>query len=148
MESVAIWCAERGLRVLPYGIDLVPGLVEQAKRRLPQYAAQIWPGNAIDWKPPGPLRFDYVHVLLDCVPRRRQADLIRHHLRNTVRPGSGRLLVSAYAASDSSGGPAARVLGSLGFRCSGQSSGDRRPGQLAAPTAWIDAVSAGMVLDN
>ena len=59
---------------------------------------RIWTGNAIDWRPPAGLRFDYVHVLLDCVPRPRYADLISHHLSATVRPGTGRLLVSHYSA--------------------------------------------------
>jgi hypothetical protein len=50
------------------------------------------PCNAIDWMPPGDLRFDYVHVLLDCVPGSRRADLIRHHLAHTVRPAAGQPL--------------------------------------------------------
>jgi len=38
MESVATWCAERGLAVEPYGTDLAPGLVDLARRRLPHWA--------------------------------------------------------------------------------------------------------------
>lgn len=95
MESVAGWCDERGLQVEPYGVDIAPGLVELARARLPQWADRIWAGNAVDWMPPGGLRFDYVHILLDCVPQRRAAGLVRHHLAHTVRQGSGRLLVSA-----------------------------------------------------
>ena len=64
-------------------------------------------GNAVDWRPPGGRRFDYVHILLDCVPRSRRADLIRHHLTRTVAPGTGRLLVSDYAADPAAGHPAA-----------------------------------------
>ena len=48
MESIAAWCAERGLTIQPYGIDLAPGLVELARRRLPHWADRIWLGNAID----------------------------------------------------------------------------------------------------
>jgi 2-polyprenyl-3-methyl-5-hydroxy-6-metoxy-1,4-benzoquinol methylase len=87
MESVATWCAERGLAVEPYGVDISPALAELARRRLPQWADRIWAGNAADWRPPRDLRFDYVHILLDCVPRACRADLIRHHLAHTVRPG-------------------------------------------------------------
>jgi hypothetical protein len=116
MESVVAWCAERGLTVEPYGIDLAPGLVQLAQRRLPRWADRIWLGNAIDWMPPDGQRFDYVHVLLDCVPQRRRADLIRHQLASTIRPGTGRLLVSNYAAAPSMGSPAAAwTLQSLGF---------------------------------
>ena len=140
MESVATWCAERGLAVEPYGIDLAPGLVDLARRRLPHWADRIWLGNAIDWIPPHGQRFEYVHILLDCVPPQRHADLIRHHLASTVRPGTGRLLVSDYTAATAAGiPPAARTLQSLGFACGGQTSGGERPGRAPVPTAWIDA---------
>ncbi|MBO0771762.1 MAG: class I SAM-dependent methyltransferase [Actinobacteria bacterium] len=145
MESVAGWCGERGVAIEPYGIDLAPRLVELARQRLPRWADRIWPGNAIDWRPPGGLRFDYVHLLLDCVPRHRRGDLVRHHLAWTVRPGTGRLLVSHYGADEAAGEPtAAAVLTSLGFPCAGQTSGAKRPGRPTAPTAWIDAGAAGL----
>jgi 2-polyprenyl-3-methyl-5-hydroxy-6-metoxy-1,4-benzoquinol methylase len=141
MESVATWCAERGLAVEPYGIDLAPGLVDLARRRLPHWADRIWLGNAIDWIPSHGQRFDYVHILLDCVPPRRRADLVRHHLASTTRPGTGRLLVSDYAAATAAGSPgAARTLQSLGFACGGQTSGGERHGRPPVPTAWIEAL--------
>jgi hypothetical protein len=140
MESVAAWCAERGLTVEPYGVDISPSLAELARRRLPQWADRIWTGNAVDWRPPVGLRFDYVHILLDSVPRARWAELVCHHLAHTVRPGTGRLLVSDYAADPAAGQPsAAETLRSLGFRCAGQTSGGDRPGRPAIPTAWITA---------
>jgi hypothetical protein len=140
MESVTAWCAERGLIVDPYGLDLAPGLVELARRRLPHWADQIWQGNAIDWIPPHGQRFGYVHLLLDCVPPQRRADLIRHHLARTVQPGTGRLLVSNYGAAPAIGSPtAAQTLQSLGFPCHGQTSGGTHPGRPSAPTAWINA---------
>ncbi|MGH3186546.1 MAG: hypothetical protein ACRDPY_40470 [Streptosporangiaceae bacterium] len=47
-----------------------------------------------------------------------------------IRPGTGRLLVSDYAANPSAGHPtAAETLRSLGFRCAGQTSGGDRPGR-------------------
>ncbi|HEY2509014.1 MAG TPA: class I SAM-dependent methyltransferase [Streptosporangiaceae bacterium] len=142
MESVVRWCAERRLRIEPYGIDLSAGLVEEARRQLPQWADRIWQGNAIDWLPPDGMRFDYVHLLLDCVPRRRRRELIRHHLANTCRPGTGRLLVSEYGASSAAGGTAAEIVRELGFDCAGQSSPSRRAGRIPAPTAWIYAPPA------
>jgi hypothetical protein len=132
MESVAAWCAERGLAVEPYGIDLAPRLVGLARRRLPHWADRIWLGNAIDWIPPDGQRFDYVQ------PQRR-ADLVRHHLASTIRPGTGRLLVSEYAATAAGGPTAAWTLQSLGFACGGQTSGGERPGRPPVPAAWIDA---------
>lgn len=139
MESVVRWCAQRGLRIEPYGVDLSPGLVAEARRQLPQWRDRIWLGNAIDWLPPDGLRFDYVHILLDCVPRRRYADLIRHHLANTCTPGTGRLLLSEYGATPERGGTAAQIVRALGFDCAGESSGGQLPDRLPAPTAWIDA---------
>jgi 2-polyprenyl-3-methyl-5-hydroxy-6-metoxy-1,4-benzoquinol methylase len=142
MESVVQWCAEKGLDIEPYGIDISSGLVKLARERLPQWADRIWTGNAIDWTPPGGLRFDYVHILLDSVPRPRRADLIRHHLASTVRPDTGRLLVSNYGADPSVGDLVAPdVLPSLGFRPAGHSSGGERPGRPPAPTAWISTTS-------
>jgi hypothetical protein len=139
MESVAAWSAERGLHIEPYGVELSTGLVDLARRRLPQWADRIWAGNAIDWVPPDGLRFDYVHVLVDCVPRQRRADLIRHHLAHTVRPGTGRLLVSEYGATPAGGGSAPEILRDLGFAPAGQSSGSLRPDYPPDPTAWLDA---------
>lgn len=139
MESVAAWCAESGLRIEPYGIDLSQGLADLARRRLPQWAGRIWAGNAIDWLPPGGLRFDYVHLLVDCVPAVRRDDLIRHHLASTVRPGTGRLLVSDYGQDPGLAAPSlAGSLAAAGFRVSGVSSGGQLPGRPPAPTAWID----------
>jgi hypothetical protein len=72
--------------------------------------------------------------------RARRADLVRYHLAQTVRPGTGRLLVSDYAADPAAGHPAAaETLTALGFRCAGQTSGGGRTGRPAAPTAWIIA---------
>jgi len=140
MESVAAWCAERGLAVEPYGVDISPALAELARRRLPQWDGRIWTGNAVEWRPPVGMRFDYVHILLDCVPRARRTDLVRQHLTRTVRPGTGRLLVSDYAANPAVGHPhAAETLRALGFRVAGQTSGGDRPGRPPVPTAWITA---------
>ena len=57
------------------------------------------------------------------------ASPVRHHLTRTVRPGTGRLLVSDYAANPAAGHPhAAETLRALGFRVAGQTSGgDARP---------------------
>jgi hypothetical protein len=140
MESVAAWCAERGLDVEPFGVDISPKLAELARRRLPQWSDRIWAGNAADWRPPDGRRFDYVHILLECVPRGRRGDLVRNHLAHTVRPATGRLLVSDYTADPATGHPAApETLRSLGFRVAGQTSGGDRPGRVPLPTAWITA---------
>ncbi|HEV2376431.1 MAG TPA: hypothetical protein VGS19_30200 [Streptosporangiaceae bacterium] len=141
MESVVRWCAERDMTVEPFGIDLAPGLVELARQRLPQWADRIWHGNAIDWVALDGQRFDYVHILVDCVPAQRRPDLIRHHLARTVRSGTGRLLVSDYGPDPSAGHPVlADALRSWGFAYAGQTSGGSLPGRPPAPTAWLLAL--------
>jgi hypothetical protein len=140
MESITAWCAERGLAIEPYGVDLGPDLVALARRRLPQWADRIWIGNAIDRASPDGQRFDYVHLLLDCVPAVRRADMVRHHLARTLRAGTGRMLVSEYGANPAQGAlTAAQTLRALGFPVAGQSSGGQLPGRPKSPTAWIDA---------
>jgi len=52
MESVTAWCADRGVIIEPYGIDLAAGLVGVARARLPKWADRIWLGSAIDWMAP------------------------------------------------------------------------------------------------
>ena len=115
MESVHTWSAERGLAIEPYGVDIGPGLVALARRRLPQWADRIEVGNAIDYVPSDGRRFTFVHALLDCVPKRRRGDLVRHALDHLVEPG-GRLLASEYSGPRSRG-----YLEALGLPIAGES---------------------------
>ena len=142
MESVEKWCAERGLRIEPYGVDLAPGLLELARRRLPPWADRLWVGNALDWVAPDGARFNYVHTLLDCVPSAAWGRLIEHHRTRLARPG-GRLLVSHYVSAGSTAPSAAEILRQFGYSVAGESrSQANRPG--APPqTAWLDVAGQG-----
>ena len=60
LESVVAWSS---FTLEPYGIDFAPGLVELARRRLPQWAHRIWHADVRTWQPP--FRFDFVHARLD-----------------------------------------------------------------------------------
>lgn len=123
MDCVRRWAAERGLSVEPYGVDLGAGLVELARRRLPQWADRIEVGNALTWVPADGRRFGYVHLLLDFVPPARRTELLRHALDHLVER---RLLVSHYVSGTD---PVARdLVTELGFEAAG-GSGD---------TVWID----------
>jgi SAM-dependent methyltransferase len=90
-ESMVAWCAERGVRLEPFGVDLSAGLVAEARRRLPEWADRFWVGNALDWTAPRGRRFDFVHTLLDLVPDNRVGQMVRHHVdgvtRSTQVPG-------------------------------------------------------------
>jgi 2-polyprenyl-3-methyl-5-hydroxy-6-metoxy-1,4-benzoquinol methylase len=135
MESVRDWAGERSLAIEPYGVDLAPGLVELARRRLPHWADRIEVGNAIDYVPADGRRFTYVHVLLDAVPVRRRRDMLRHALNTLVEPG-GRLLVSHYQTDGGSDRTAAEHVRDLGFDVAGSS--HARGGDGTATTAWVE----------
>lgn len=128
MESVHAWAAERGYAIEPYGVDLAPDLVAEARRRLPHWADRIAVGNALTWRPPDGRRFRYVHLLLDLVPTARRADLLRHAL--TLAEQGGRLLVSHYLNEGSTDRPVVPQLRALGFPSAGA--------DPAGQTAWLD----------
>jgi SAM-dependent methyltransferase len=136
MESVQAWAGERGLAVEPYGVDIAPRLVELARRRLPHWAGRIQVANAIDYEPADGRRFTFVHVLLDAVPPRRHADLVRHALGRLVEPG-GRLLVSHYQADGGTGLSAGEQLRRLGFQVAGTSRA--RDADGGGTTAWLES---------
>jgi hypothetical protein len=137
MESVHRWCGERDLAIEPYGVDVAPGLVQRARERLPHWADRIWLGDAMTWMHPEGLRFDYVHTLLDVVPRDARGQLVAHVRSAVVRPG-GRVLVSHYARSVTHDRSAADHLRALGYAIAGES---RHAGDPHAPptTAWLVA---------
>jgi len=137
MESVVGWAAERDIHVEPYGVDLAGGLVDEARRRLPQWADRIWQGNALTWTPPGGLRFDVVHTLLDCVPGHAIRGMVQHLLDTTVAPG-GKLLASCYVDAVHTHLHAAALLREQGFEVDGETRAPiRTDGRVQAPSAWI-----------
>jgi len=69
MESIQRWCAEKGVAIEPYGLDIAPELADLAKSRLPHWAHRIFTGNALGWRPP--MRFNFVRTCM-YVPRRRR----------------------------------------------------------------------------
>ena len=108
-------CGQRGLAVEPYGIDLVPELVDLARQRMPQWRDRLWTGNAVDWVHPDGLRFDVVRIGLAAVPERQRHALVAHHVEHTVAAG-GRLVVTHYVAAGATQGlRVTDLLGDLGF---------------------------------
>src|SRR5256885_4421623 len=51
IESMQRWCAEKGIAIEPFGLDISPELADLARRRLPQWADRIYTDNALDWRP-------------------------------------------------------------------------------------------------
>jgi SAM-dependent methyltransferase len=134
MESVVAWSAERGHHVEPYGVDHSAGLVELARRRLPQWSDRIFVGDALGWSHPDGLRFDVVAVLTDIVAERRHGELIAHLLGRVVKPG-GRLLLNSYGGSAELSGAA--ILRRHGYPVDGQTSLPRRGRPDDQPGVWV-----------
>lgn len=111
LESLVRWTPHR---IEPYGVDLAPGLVELARRRLPQWADRIFLGNALSWEPP--LRFDFVHTELVYVPADRQRAFVERLLAGVVAPG-GRLILCGYGSprSEVVPHPVCATVSSWGF---------------------------------
>ncbi len=93
LECLLAWSKLKELEIIPYGLDYSKKLVELARKRLPDYANNIYLGNAYDWRPPG--RFDYVRTELDYVPRNYRQSYIRRLLREFLVE-DGKLIISQY----------------------------------------------------
>jgi SAM-dependent methyltransferase len=93
LECLLRWAGERGLVILPYGLDFSEKLVALAQRRLPQYADRLFVGNAWEWSPPQ--TFDYVNTTLDYVPDELREAYVHCLLERYVQSG-GCLLIAEY----------------------------------------------------
>ena len=119
---------------MPHGLDRGKGLIELARKRLPEFRENFYIGNAWDWMPPR--MFRYVYSLHDCVPPDYLEEYIHRLLARTVKPG-GRLIIGAYG-SRSEAKPAfdvAAFLKSTGFEVTGTAEGGDPP---VAKFAWTD----------
>ena len=116
METLVEWCAAKGIRIEPYGLDIVPELAALARTRLPRWADRIFVGNALTWSPP--LRFDFVRAGLEYVPPRRRRDLVDHLLADVVAP-RGRLILGVYADADPTRPGLEEIVRGWGFTIAG-----------------------------
>jgi hypothetical protein len=132
MESLVEWCAERGFRIQPHGVDISRELVSLARSRLPQYAHHIHQGNALYWDPPR--RYTYVRTGLEYVPPPRRADLVAHLLDTAVER---RLIVGAVNEEPQTP-DLERELESLGFVPSGRAERRHVDPRLVRRIVWVD----------
>lgn len=134
LECLVHWGRERGITLVPYGVDQGQRLVELARRRQPRIADHFFVGNAWDWKPPQ--RFRYVYTLLDQVPPDYLMPYLHRLFAQVVAPG-GRLIAGDYGSR--SRGIRARdvaaVLRSADFTVLGRADGGNHG---VASFAWVE----------
>jgi SAM-dependent methyltransferase len=133
LECLAQWAGERGHRLEPFGVDIGPRLIDSARQRLPEFAANFWVAEASDWQPPR--RFRYVYTLADCVPESSLRDYVFRLLERAVEPG-GRLIVGSYGSRSRAEPPLeiADLLESFGLDLEGRASGGA---PLVSTFAWV-----------
>ncbi|MFH1374321.1 MAG: class I SAM-dependent methyltransferase [bacterium] len=95
LQCLTAWGRERGVTLTPYGLDFSSKLIELARRRLSEYAANFYVGNAWDWQPPR--RFKYVYTVYDCVLEEYLEEYV-HRLLTRVVDKDGRLIIGAYGS--------------------------------------------------
>ncbi|MBN1345736.1 MAG: class I SAM-dependent methyltransferase [Phycisphaerae bacterium] len=135
LECLVGWGRQRGLTLMPFGLDLGARLIGLARRRLPEYASNFFVGNAWDWEPGR--RFRYVYSLYDCVPVEYLREYARRLLDVAVEPG-GRLIMGAYGSRSRCEEPfgIAEFLRSSGLEVAGTSHGGD---PSLTEFAWVSA---------
>jgi hypothetical protein len=138
METLTTWTQEKRLRVEAYGLELSPRIAEAARRRLPDWVDRIWTGNVMTWEPP--MRFDYVTVIADSVPKTARRDLVERLITRFLS-STGRLIFSIYVPrppeAPAEPPPASAVLKRFGYRVKGEAEA-RIDGELKISAAWLD----------
>ena len=129
LESLLEWCAARGHRIRPHGIDLIPELVDLARARHPRHASSFETANAWYWEPRR--TYAFVRTELVYVPARDRAPYVRRLLEKAVAP-RGRLIVCAYWGRDERPLSAGHDVRDLGWEPAGGTEG---PG---VSVAWLD----------
>ncbi len=116
LECILRWTQERGIQMIPYGLDFSEKIMALAQARLPQYASHLFVGNAWDWEPP--MTFDYVNTTLDYVPHELHEAFVNRLLQCYLHP-EGHLLVAEYLGRSVNPlplkVPVDQYLGQLGF---------------------------------
>jgi len=122
LECLVAWGRERGVSLIPYGLDQGARLIELARRHQPHLADHFFTGNAWDWEPPQ--RFRYVYTLVDQVPLEYLEPYLHRLLARMVAPG-GRLIVGDYGSRSRgiSAGDVAALLRSIGLTVAGAAEG-------------------------
>ena len=132
LECLVSWGRERGLALTPHGLDHGPGLIELARRRLPEFAENLHVGSA--WR--RRRRYRYVYLLYDCVPIAYLDACLRRLLADVV--AGGRPIVGAYGSRSQGKRPfdIGAFMRDMGLEVTGTAWGGNPPLTLFA---WVDA---------
>jgi 2-polyprenyl-3-methyl-5-hydroxy-6-metoxy-1,4-benzoquinol methylase len=92
LESLIRWAYEESFVIRPHGIDLVPELIELARKRFPEDRDSFEVANAFHWSPKR--QYDFVRTNLEYVPQSDWTTFVRLQ-HAAVAPG-GRLIRCHY----------------------------------------------------
>jgi 2-polyprenyl-3-methyl-5-hydroxy-6-metoxy-1,4-benzoquinol methylase len=93
LECLVKWSAEKGLKVLPYGIDLSEKLIAAAKSRLTDYTNNLAVGSGTKWV--SPIKYDFVRTELSYVLDESQEQYLNKVFTNFLNP-EGKLILTEY----------------------------------------------------
>ncbi len=142
MGSVALWAAEEGYKIEPYGLDLIDSLAALARNRLPHWAGHLFIGNVLDWRPP--FRFDFVRTELEYAPPSHRRKMVERVLHEYLVPG-GRLIVCSYGSSRHpalKAGHIGEILRDWCYSVAGEAEGVDTNGVVFTRVAWTDLPEA------
>jgi len=94
LEDIVGWASDRGHVIVPYGVDIGPGLIELARSRLSRFDSNLVVADAWAWQPNR--TWDYVFSLVDLGPDDLACDWLMR-LAGWVAPG-GRLIIGSYGS--------------------------------------------------
>jgi len=132
LETLIGWARDEGFVLRPHGIDLVPELVELARRRFPEARESFEVVNAFYWSPTQ--QYDFVRTNLEYVPQTDWIPFIRRQYE-AVAPG-GRLILSHYRNLDEPDVDIRQVVEEAGLTATGHTA---IPG---TSVVWVDALNA------
>jgi len=134
LECLMLWGWERGVNIIPYGLDMGSGLIDLARKRLHECKDNFYVGNGWNWVPPHKFRF--VYSLYDCVPEDYLEEYIYRLLERIVAPG-GRLILGAYGSKTQQITPfdIINFVQSVGLSVSGKAIDNDPP---VASFVWLD----------
>ncbi|MDA0232057.1 MAG: hypothetical protein O3B04_00140 [Chloroflexi bacterium] len=125
LESLGAWSTlEKRWHLIPYGVDINPGLVVEAMARWSGIADHFWVADAWEFCPPE--KMDFVYTTADCVPESFLPSYVARLLDRYVKPG-GRLIVGHYGSKAKRVDPIniGELLNDYGFPVAGTMRGGR-----------------------